>query len=81
MTIPPNHVAGEIELPELTAFEFVADPTEHFVLRRIDPATDSETFYAQLRSRVAQSDDDMFMFVHGFRGRPDIHVARPTRNA
>jgi esterase/lipase superfamily enzyme/predicted nucleic acid-binding Zn-ribbon protein len=67
VTIPPNHVAGEVELPELTAFEFVADPTKHFVLRRIDPATDSETFYAQLRSRVAQSDDDdLFVFVHGF---------------
>ncbi len=66
VSIPPDHQQGEVELPNLLHFEFLADPTEHFVIQQITPVVESE-FFDQLRARVAQSTDkDMFVFVHGF---------------
>jgi len=66
VSIPPIHERGEVEKPQLIYFEFFADPSKHFVLSEVRPLIEGE-FFDQLKARVSQaSQNDMFVFVHGF---------------
>lgn len=66
VSIPPGHVPGIVERPEITHFEFRSDPKKHFVLSDINPLAESD-FYTKLKTRIYESDDkDLFVFVHGF---------------
>lgn len=67
VSIPPGRKAGEVPLPDLVRFEFVANPERHFQLASITPAGSNAAFYDELRKDVAASGNkDLFVFVHGF---------------
>ncbi len=66
VSIPPGHVTGQVEVPEIMHFEFAFDPTRHFVLAEINPHT-NQAFFDKLRQRVNQAPErNLFVFVHGF---------------
>jgi esterase/lipase superfamily enzyme len=66
VSIPPGHVPGIVERPDITHFEIRSDPKKHFVLSGINPLAESD-FYTKLKTRIYESDDkDLFVFVHGF---------------
>jgi esterase/lipase superfamily enzyme len=67
VSIPALRAPGELPLPSLTRFEFVADPTRHFQLASVVPTESRDAFYEDLRTAVGAADGrEMFVFVHGF---------------
>jgi esterase/lipase superfamily enzyme len=75
VSIPPNHLPGELESPKLWKFEFREDPQQHVVLLRVEPAGGPE-FITELQRAVWNSIEwrrgntivggEVLVFVHGF---------------
>lgn len=66
VSIPPNHVRGELESPAWWRFEFVPDPARHIMFQSMELQA-SDDFFAELREVVQQSDGEQaFVFIHGF---------------
>lgn len=66
VSIPKDHRVGEIERPSYWTLDFWENEERHVVLRKVLPQQKS-TFFANLRSRVANSQDaSAFLFVHGY---------------
>lgn len=66
VSIPKQHVAGELESPSMLRLEFREDPLKHVVLLKVEPEPADE-FYANLRDRVAKSkENSALVFIHGY---------------
>ena len=66
VSIPENHVEGEIERPKIWKLEFSENPNKHIVLLNIQP-TDPESFLGQVHQSLDESEArEMFVFIHGY---------------
>jgi esterase/lipase superfamily enzyme len=66
VTIPKNHVPGELESPSfLLRMEVKWDPEKHIVLANTQPL-EREEFYSQLHSCMDRSGKNLLVFVHGY---------------
>ena len=66
VTIPKNHVPGELESPSfLLRMEVKWDPEKHIVLTNTQPL-EREEFYSQLHSCMDRSGKNLLVFVHGY---------------
>jgi esterase/lipase superfamily enzyme len=66
VTIPKNHVPGELESPSfLMRMEVKWDPEKHIVLTNTQPL-EREEFYSQLHSCMDRSGKNLLVFVHGY---------------
>lgn len=75
VSLPPGHEVGELETPRLWKFEFRADPQQHVILQRVQPASGPE-FITELQKAVWNSIEwrngstivggEALIFVHGF---------------
>ena len=64
VTVPPMHVAGEVERPRWGS----ADPESHFTVSAVRPLDDAE-FKAEVASHLSGrigSNRDVLVYVHGF---------------
>jgi esterase/lipase superfamily enzyme len=64
VTIPPNHTAGNIELPSLWKLEREPDPKKHFVLKSVSPLN-ADAARKEMAEKAAKS-PAMLIFVHGY---------------
>ncbi len=66
VTIPENHVPGELESPNLLLkLEVTPDPQKHIVVqsvRRLEPSA----FYNRLDQELDRKGDSLLVFVHGY---------------
>ena len=77
VSIPRDHRMGEIERPSVWHFEFRENPSKHVVVLKVRRQTKSD-FYAELRSRIVQSErKQAFVFVHGYNV-PFVEATRRT---
>ena len=66
VSIPHDHVAGELEAPSLWRLEFRENPDKHVVLMSAE-ILPPDAFRASVATRMAQHDEQSaFVFVHGF---------------
>jgi esterase/lipase superfamily enzyme len=66
VSIPENHVTGELESPSYWRLEFSEDPTQHVMMLGAE-VTSGDQFFVDVSERVrASSDEGAFLFVHGF---------------
>ncbi len=66
VSIPPNHVRGELESPAWWRFEFVADPERHVMFQSLELRA-ADDFFSDVREMVQNSQArQAFVFVHGF---------------
>jgi esterase/lipase superfamily enzyme len=74
VSIPPSHVAGEVELPGRST----PDPAKHFVASERDVFGDKD-FIERIRRAVAArppQERDVLVFIHGYNTRFDDAVFR-----
>lgn len=66
VSIPKNHVPGELESPSfLLRMEVKWDPEKHIILTNTQPL-EREEFYSQLHSCMDRSGKNLLVFVHGY---------------
>ena len=66
VSIPKNHVIGELESPSWYQFEFREDPVKHIVLLDLKRQSKND-FFSSMAQRVKQSKGkNAFVFVHGY---------------
>ena len=66
VSIPPKHVAGQLESPRWWRFEFSPNPDRHVVFQAA-ALRDEGAFFSEVRDVVQQSTQKQaFVFVHGF---------------
>jgi esterase/lipase superfamily enzyme len=66
VTIPPNHVCGHIDSPELTDLRFARDEKRDMVLKEVRPLA-RNVYFASIAQKVARSEGhELFVFIHGF---------------
>ncbi len=75
VSIPKNHITGELESPKIWKFEFTENPRRHVVLLNVEPV-DGNVFLNELRCTIQESiaEDDYgqsiggeaLLFVHGY---------------
>lgn len=66
VSIPFNHVEGNIERPKIWKFEFRENPKKHVVLLSVQP-TDTATFLAGVHDTLDKTQSrEAFIFVHGY---------------
>lgn len=66
VSIPRDHVRGELEAPSVFRLEFREDPSRHVVLLETIPQR-KDAFLKSLRTRVqASGGKSAFLFVHGY---------------
>jgi esterase/lipase superfamily enzyme len=66
VSIPKDHQIGQLESPSILSLEVNEDPEKHVVLMSVKQE-EPDTFYEQLRQRVAESQQrEAFVFVHGY---------------
>jgi esterase/lipase superfamily enzyme len=66
VSIPTARRAGELPLPSLWQLEFAADPSKHFILKRVEPLS-GDALRNELGSALAgATDKSVLLFVHGF---------------
>lgn len=66
VSIPDDHVIGEIERPSLWRLEFSEDPEEHVVIRALNPVTQAEFQSAIARAVDRSADKSALVFIHGY---------------
>ncbi len=67
VSIPADHIPGQIELPSVFSLQMTPDPSRFVVLNAVKVFKFDRDFYRQLRARVKKSGKkDLFVFVHGF---------------
>jgi len=82
VTIPPNHVIGEIEDPLWWKFERRPDRQKHFTMSLM-PASEGD-FYGSIRQQLKQyssKNKEIFVFVHGFNNSFDDVLLRTAQIA
>ena len=66
VSIPSDHVTGELESPSYLRLEFSEDPTKHVMMLGAE-VTPGDQFFSDLRDLVSNSTvKGAFLFVHGF---------------
>ncbi len=65
VSIPPNHVAGELESPSVFRFEFRQDPNKHVVLAKTTKLP-SDNFFQRLDETLDRKGNNLLVFVHGY---------------
>ena len=66
VSVPKNHVPGQIEKPSIWTFDFREDPERHIVLQKVTVMAHDAVF-ADMRGHLATTgSDEAFVFVHGF---------------
>lgn len=81
VSIPPNHKVGNIEAPKWWKFEFTPDVKKHVVLQEIAHSSKKD-FFQQLKETVsASSEQQAFVFVHGYNVNFDAAAMRTAQIA
>ncbi|MDF1702994.1 MAG: alpha/beta hydrolase, partial [Planctomycetota bacterium] len=66
VTIPPDRVIGEVSRPSFWKADWFEDPAAHNVALDVERKR-ADAFFAEVKAVVAQStDQDAFVFVHGY---------------
>jgi len=66
VSIPPNHIPGNLELPSLWKLERGVDPSKHFILKAVIPLG-ADAGRKEMAERLqAMSSKALLIFVHGF---------------
>ena len=66
VSVPKNHVPGEIEKPSIWTFDFREDPERHIVLQKLT-AMPHDAVFADMRGHLGTTgSDEAFVFIHGF---------------
>lgn len=66
VSIPLNHLMGEVERPSLFRMELNDDPKKHIVLQQI-VKLEQQTFFAKVAQRISgSSSKHAFIFIHGY---------------
>lgn len=66
VTIPETHVPGMVERPSVWRLDFSPSPSEHILLRSVEPVN-PDTFFGKLQGEFAQAPSrDLFVYIHGF---------------
>ncbi|MDQ1557931.1 MAG: hypothetical protein QOD32_991 [Pyrinomonadaceae bacterium] len=77
VSIPSEHVPGQLESPSIWRLEFKEDPKLHVVLLSVKPL-DAGEFHSQFQTRLgAAASRDVFVFVHGYNVK-FVDAARRT---
>jgi esterase/lipase superfamily enzyme len=79
VSIPPNHLKGQIEEPSPVYFEYKEDEDKHIMIQRIN-ALDVDAFYDQIDQRIAKdSEKSVLIFVHGYNVAFDSALRRTAQ--
>ena len=66
VSIPADHVVGELESPSIWRLEFHEDPEKHIILQSVS-TLDELKFYEELSTQVRCSKShEVLVFIHGF---------------
>lgn len=66
VSIPRNHVEGELESPKIWKLEFSEDVEKHVVLTSVEPLN-GRTFLAGMRKTIQATEArEAFIFIHGY---------------
>lgn len=79
VSIPPNHVAGQIEQPR---FAKNSDPNKHFVLARPQLFKRPDAFQVRINDALAArppADQNVLVFVHGYNTNFSAAVLRMSQ--
>jgi esterase/lipase superfamily enzyme len=66
VTIPKDHVMGEIEAPSFWRLEFSPDPEKHVVVLNTEKASRQAFFDEIAKNTKGSGKSNAFVFVHGF---------------
>ena len=81
VSIPVNvHTRGHLEGPSIIKLEWEEDPKKHIVLQKVE-ALAWNSFLARLKGKLAASDGDAFVFIHGYNVSFDKAARRTAQIA
>jgi esterase/lipase superfamily enzyme len=82
ISVPRNRAAGKLPLPSVWKLEFRADPEKHVILTSVTPMSSRDTFFSDVRDRVAGSKrKEAFVFIHGFNSSFEAAAQRTAQLA
>lgn len=81
VTIPKDHVMGEIESPSFWKLEFSPDPEKHMVVLNTEKATREDFFEEIAKNIKGNGKSNAFVFVHGFNVTFDEAAKRTAQMA
>lgn len=67
VSVPQQHVKGQVEAPSLLRLEFVERPDRHIVLQKLDVDASADDWFHRISEKVQfATEREGFIFIHGY---------------